>query len=1132
MKPDVFEQIIKAKPIQLTWKGNRNCFVLHEKSVYNALGNGSVSWKREDEKKSPYPLPTRFQLIFLPFDSHFVIDDGSSATLDQVAFIHFYFLFVSSVDEYRQVLPEFAEWFSQVRNSNFIIVFDSTRAKENKSRGHIMEKLKNDVQNHLNKIFEININKPGFSGAVLSTFTASLDKYSNNINSAVLTKRSEHDESGFSLISLINLEFNYCVFYWSLGLLESALEAMEEMVKMVNALLNEDSADVWLSKIRFPLNGSKCLILSESLHRNNLNESDSLLSIRAFLLAHQLFASIYVFEERKQKKLEDVATLNNLKNYFVTLLSRYGLETIEEVINDWRRLKLADDKLLLNYITIFWLEEIVSFLELIGDYLNSENAAKFIIQIYQLLIDSWEDLNTKKYSNKYNNWFESIQKPDESLTPLIHTLKFLRDDEMFVCYRETLKRGLEAMKTHGWKVYYTQNKWKRVKLLHDNGKLVDFRAELSEFLDCTYRVKMPVKWLLDVFKHLTVSFKGTVEKEPLFLIPIVLSQFIYQPTEDTFKRLKSLKRTDSIVLSNYNWRYNTDYPFKVRTVDQNVICKVATTFKFTVKLISNLPIPVKCNVKAVLCPLTEEHTISSHPLYKIRLDNGVAKVANVQKGITKSKWTSIIEKTMKTEGTVEAKRTNGTVVSPRINIMEFEAECKSPGLYTLNEVIVPVTPYDIFSMSYQHEMSLSHHLKPMLCACTLDRPVVKICNDDNVLFAGISQNLKFYVEFGKADSGEMNVSLVKEKGQLEFLNSDGKWAKDLKVKVKRSSEKEGSTVVTVGCCAKIDRMNYSAEGKCNILHKIKVEWMGNSFLFDLSFKSMLSIRTMTSILKDRILFEMDVERCDHFDHLLIVPILAKIENPDSEKENDKDVPKLLNPSLDPIPASATYRLIWQLPPNKEDQVHLDYSISLGYKIELATDSEVNDEMIKVISSRDYLFNDTIGFTAPNVEFEVCTRILTERPQTVICRSDHPCDLAVTLRALTDNTQTVIISIEADPNHWALNERFKVVPMKGSGLGQCSFQITPKATGFLPYPAVFVHRCNGTQSLVERDPNTVHTMLFGERVTHFNRSEAKQIHVLNGFASTDDSSSAKSTSSTGTKRSLRSQAKERLKMLFE
>jgi hypothetical protein len=60
-------------------------------------------------------------------------------------------------------------------------------------------------------------------------------------------------------------------------------------------------------------------------------------------------------------------------------------------------------------------------------------------------------------------------------------------------------------------------------------------------------------------------------------------------------------------------------------------------------------------------------------------------------------------------------------------------------------------------------------------------------------------------------------------------------------------------------------------------------------------------------------------------------------------------------------------------------------------------------------------------------------------------------------------------------------------------------------------------------------NLNESKLFGERVTVFNRSEAKQIHVLGAFNPNEDSDSINLTS---TAKSLRAQAKERLSRLFD
>lgn len=59
-------------------------------------------------------------------------------------------------------------------------------------------------------------------------------------------------------------------------------------------------------------------------------------------------------------------------------------------------------------------------------------------------------------------------------------------------------------------------------------------------------------------------------------------------------------------------------------------------------------------------------------------------------------------------------------------------------------------------------------------------------------------------------------------------------------------------------------------------------------------------------------------------------------------------------------------------------------------------------------------------------------------------------------------------------------------------------------------------------------------MFGERLTLFHRNQGRQIHVLGPFQSTEDSIStgSASTSGFGIKKSLKSQAKDRIQKFFE
>jgi hypothetical protein len=106
----------------------------------------------------------------------------------------------------------------------------------------------------------------------------------------------------------------------------------------------------------------------------------------------------------------------------------------------------------------------------------------------------------------------------------------------------------------------------------------------------------------------------------------------------------------------------------------------------------------------------------------------------------------------------------------------------------------------------------------------------------------------------------------------------------------------------------------------------------------------------------------------------------------------------------------------------------NHNLRIRYKIqpnEEFGDKQAQSEMQKVICSREYLFEDTISFSILPVEYEICARILSEKPQNVICRAEKACDFVISLRMLTKNkAETVVVALEADPEHWTLVDKFK------------------------------------------------------------------------------------------------------------
>ncbi|VDO61502.1 unnamed protein product [Onchocerca flexuosa] len=65
-------------------------------------------------------------------------------------------------------------------------------------------------------------------------------------------------------------------------------------------------------------------------------------------------------------------------------------------------------------------------------------------------------------------------------------------------------------------------------------------------------------------------------------------------------------------------------------------------------------------------------------------------------------------------------------------------------------------------------------------------------------------------------------------------------------------------------------------------------------------------------------------------------------------------------------------------------------------------------------------------------------------------------MIVSLRSLTNRVETVVVGVDADPCFWTISEKYKLLHVKESGLGQISFTVFPKMIGFLPYPFISVY----------------------------------------------------------------------------
>uniref|UniRef100_A0A915DSA6 Trafficking protein particle complex subunit 10 n=1 Tax=Ditylenchus dipsaci TaxID=166011 RepID=A0A915DSA6_9BILA len=596
-------------------------------------------------------------------------------------------------------------------------------------------------------------------------------------------------------------------------------------------------------------------------------------------------------------------------------------------------------------------------------------------------------------------------------------------------------------------------------------------------------------------------------------------------------------RSQHMYRSSLDWKWPLVLPIHIRSIAEHLLLSVLNSpIQLELDLVSDFSTSLsQCQVKAVFRPMSVDVLQPLEPtFYSSTITDNICRFACVSKGGETASSSSHVDDYLVLTSQTDCHLVGNGAVSR----VQLEGKAIVPGCFALDHLEVTTAKALTFHLHYQKEMVRGgSRLENVLCLVDIKKPwvVMEPTGASTQFLAGVVQKMCFRVHTGTMamDSpSPLKFCLVGLKPLMEFMTEDGRWEKELNVQVV-PLDADQSQLVEVFMCLAIDRMNFSADQSSLLHHEVQVDWVGRSWHFPLTFLPIVSLRSMTSLLGDRVLFELDIQRCDTNRALKLVPIQAKLLQDQSLAKEPVEA-RLMNPvPFEPLLGNSSYRIVWTLPNSKIGKtIPIVHYLQLDYKLEIDEDccnQDYQDEQqlpLEHITQRQYCFENKLSFAVHKVEYEVCAQVLCA--QSVLCRLDVQCDLIVSLRSLTNKAQSIIVVLEVEnPHYWLAVDRFKVVNVKESGVGQTSFSIIPKKVGFLPYPSLFIHQHLDSSSN-DRRSFSEQTM-FGERLTSFHRNQGKQIHVLGPLLNSDDTSSS---GSGPVKKSFKLQAKDRIQKLFE
>uniref|UniRef100_A0A1I8BJH3 TRAPPC10 domain-containing protein n=1 Tax=Meloidogyne hapla TaxID=6305 RepID=A0A1I8BJH3_MELHA len=671
----------------------------------------------------------------------------------------------------------------------------------------------------------------------------------------------------------------------------------------------------------------------------------------------------------------------------------------------------------------------------------------------------------------------------------------------------------------------------------------EFEGVLSK-LSTQYRTKSNLSWL----KYNLIDISSN---RPLIQFPFKIVRICSPPL---FR--STLHQPAQLILDIYN-------SFSLQFYN----CKIKAIFKLLKNQSDEIPLTRKVAFQQKL--QIEDST--NENIYS--LECVVIDCLKEEKFENNEKEEIVIENVVIVDGDVD-------LIVPGVNKCIFKInENKQVGCFQLCSIqIHTINPKCNFMLDFGREMernSLLEHVFLLVDkvepSISVKEPTVsegyKVSGDFLELTAGMKQ--KISLEFYSGTNSYLNDTFCSftlvgiENKHLQFLDSDGKWISNKVQHQIPPIKPNGSYSTCIELCMAIEKVlpitstttNNSPQNEDVQLIKceLKLEWKNVSSetivtkFLQLKFSPLFGLYCTTSLLAGNAIFILDVERRfvkPPLHQITILPIAITLHQEQNIALEPVET-KLLNPNpLIPIISNSSFRFIWRLPESPAGRnFPVPHFLKFIYKVyyeqkenKNIENNEKNNQVL--LKSSEYSIEKRLDFPIPKVDFEICARFYSEHSQSLLCRVDQPCDFVVSLRSLAKliEAETVIVSIENENNnngHWYCQQKHKIVKVKDSGVGQAIFSIVPKLLGHLPYPSISLYKYIPSENSSKQ--LSINEKRFGERLITFYRNKGNQIHILSPLSGSEESTSLASTNTSESeqkKKSLKSQAKDRLSRLFE
>ncbi|MFH4974904.1 hypothetical protein AB6A40_001613 [Gnathostoma spinigerum] len=456
----------------ISYKGSEDARKAWEAKLLLFFEKGATSWKRQG-RQFPFPLNVRFPIKFTLFDQSLILGATNPVgrKWNEIAFLHLFLMNPSSIDDYRNsVRNEVSEWFSllnSVEGSQWLIIYDSSKARDRKNRGAVLERIKNDFPKFMDRIFEI------YEGSLQTGHALELlvqSKLLNAVDSFVsyqevqLSAKKEHfKDEDFDFIAYCTMQMNLSWLYHSLGILEHVLAKFDELDALLSLIVSHFSSTgnipKWLASQANSI-GHGCPLLMASIALKSPHEEMTLVELRTLFLAHQISFSLRIYYERIKHGSEPAQpNIKQLKTDFAAIILRYANHCLSSVYENLAALKLSYEPMELRCWTLAFCIEVSQFVGSLTESSLIENASHFacMLSVQKChAITALSRMSRPEMSTYLSEWFESgVRRMVNSVdgSQAVSELRCLLTDETQIAhYMQKYHEGSIALLKHcDWK---------------------------------------------------------------------------------------------------------------------------------------------------------------------------------------------------------------------------------------------------------------------------------------------------------------------------------------------------------------------------------------------------------------------------------------------------------------------------------------------------------------------------------------------------------------------------------------------------------------------------------------------------------------------------------------------------------